>query len=129
MLYQPLLHLYCLNLSCVLYYTSSLMVHSSALKTQSAICSESSVHIHQTSRRRVPEGSSLIYRPAFHFIHLPLKFLLLILLLKSFLTSFFSEKTFWPFNGQNPLTELRIAMAPFLTLYMCAFISCVLIFF
>ena len=126
--YQSILHLYCLNLSCVFYYIPSLMVPLSALTTKSAICSDSSVHFHHTSRRHVPEGSSLIYRPAFHFLHLPLKFLLLIFLLKSSLTLFFSEKTVCPFNGQNLPTELPIALAPVRTLYMCAFVSCVLTF-
>jgi len=78
------------------------MIHPSALRKQSAIYSELSVHFHQTSRRHVPEGSSLIYHQVFHLLLLPLKFLLLIFALESFLTSFFSEKTFWPFNSQHP---------------------------
>ena len=126
MLYQPLLHFYFLILSCVFSYTSSLMVHSSALTTQSAMCSESSVHVHQNSRRHVPESSGphlsssfppSTVSPEIPFTYFPPKIFSHIL---------FSEKTFWSFNSQHFPIELPIALATVLTLYMCAFVSCAL---
>jgi hypothetical protein len=42
---------------CFFHYTFSRMVHSSALTTQSSVCSESSVQFHQTAWRHMPEGS------------------------------------------------------------------------
>jgi len=52
------------------------MVHSSALTTQSTMCSELSVHFHQTARRHVPESSgpylSTSFPPFTAFPEIPL---------------------------------------------------------
>jgi hypothetical protein len=76
---------------CSCNYTSSLMVHSSAVKTQSAVCSESYVHIQQTSRSHVPECSVPYLSSSFPPSTASPENPLLIFLLKSFLT-FSSQK-------------------------------------